>query len=136
VPKDIGYLNALGYLARAAASARPHARGSGSTRAAPYAHCNTPNSMLFYEGSTSHPLALLAALLGWDERAEAHFETAIAANESMGARPALARATCEYAHWLGPHRGPARARGPALRAATLAQELGMDWVVASARELI
>ena len=88
VPKDIGYLNALGYLARAAAALRDRTRAEQLyARLAPYTEFNSPNSMLFYDGPVAHPLALLAALLGWDERAEAHFETALAANERLGARP-------------------------------------------------
>ena len=136
LPRDIGYLNALSHLSRAAATLRDRPSAERLYELlAPYADCNTPNSMLFYEGSASHALALLAALLGWDERAEEHFEAAVAANEPLGARPAFARASCDYAHWLVRHRGPARARGPALRAATVAEELGMDWLVARAHEV-
>jgi hypothetical protein len=136
VPKDIGYLNAHGYLSRAAAALRDRTRAEQLyARLAPYAEFNSPNSMLLYEGPVAQPLALLATLLGWDERAEAHFEMALAANERLGARPHLARATCDYAHWLASHRGVARARGPALRALKLAQELGMDWLVARAGEV-
>ena len=92
--------------------------------------------MLFYDGSASHALALLAALLELDERAEAHFETALEMNESLGARPSSRASTYEYARWLAQERGAARAREEAQRAAKLAAELGMGWLVERAREVI
>ncbi|HKC52439.1 MAG TPA: hypothetical protein VKF60_16735, partial [Myxococcota bacterium] len=136
VPRDIGYLNALAHLARAAVLLADFQRAERLyERLAPYALFNTPNSLLFYEGSASHALAGVAAALGWDERAEAHFETALHQNERFGARPQLARSALEYAQWLARRRGAGRARPVAARAARLASELGMDWVGAAAAPL-
>jgi hypothetical protein len=137
VPTDIGYLNTLAHLGRAAAQLpdREHAERLYALLA-PYAHYNTPNSMLFYDGSVSHPLALLAASLGRDASAEEHFAAALAQNEGLGARPQAARVGYEYARWLAEHRSSARGRGMALRARTLADELGMPWLASSAAELV
>ena len=93
VPKDIAYLNALSHLARAAVLLGEfRAAERLYERLTPYEQFNTPNSMLLYEGSAAQALAAVAALLGWDERAEAHFEAALAARTSASARARTWRA--------------------------------------------
>jgi eukaryotic-like serine/threonine-protein kinase len=136
IPRDLGYVNALSHLAITAAELRDRARAEQLYELlCPYALHNTPNTMLLYEGSASHPLARLAALLGWEERADEHFQTALAMNERLGARPQLARVGYDYASWLSARRRDTRARAQAARAATLAAELGMDWLAARAVQL-
>jgi DNA-binding winged helix-turn-helix (wHTH) protein/tetratricopeptide (TPR) repeat protein len=136
IPKDIGYVNALAHLSFAVAELSDRERAGTLYRLlAPYALHNTPNSMLLYEGSASHPLARLAALLGDDARAEEHFETALAHDERLGARPQLARVGYDWARFLAERRSAARARTEADRAARLAGDLGMGWLASSAREL-
>ena len=136
IPKDIGYVNALGHLSVAAAELGDRARAERLYGLlAPYALYNTPNSLLFYEGSASYPLALLAVLLGWSERAEEHFEEALAMNERLGASPQVARVGYAYARWLAGRQRSARARSEAARAARLAHGLGMTWLEARANEL-
>jgi hypothetical protein len=136
IPRDIGYVNALGHLAVATAELCDRARAGRLygllTR---YALYNTPNSLLFYEGSASYPLALLAALQGFDARAEDHFQQALAMNERLGARPQVARVGYAYARWLDARGSAARARSEAGRAARLAAGLGMSWLEARAGEL-
>ena len=136
LPKDIGYLNALSHLANAAVHLRDRPRAERLyDLLLPYALLNTPNSLYFYDGSASASLARLAALFGWEDRAEDHFQVALAMNDRMEARPALARVAYEYARWLAERQRPARARGEAQRAAKLAGELGMGWLEARAMEL-
>jgi eukaryotic-like serine/threonine-protein kinase len=133
IPKDLGYVNALFHLAIAAAELRDRARAARLYELLlPYALYNTPNTMLLYEGSASHPLARLAAVLGFEDRVEEHFETALAMNERLGAQPQIARVRYDYARWLSARREDARARAEAARAAALASELGMIWLADSA----
>ena len=54
-------------------------------------------------GSAARVLGTLATLLSQWETAEEHFETAIALNTKMGARPFVAQAQYEYAHMLLTH---------------------------------
>jgi DNA-binding winged helix-turn-helix (wHTH) protein len=132
IAKDIGYLNALHHLALAAAilGDRPRAERLYELLA-PYPNHNTPNNMMFYEGSASYALALLAEALD-DGRAGQHFEDAIAMNERIGMRPQVARVCYSYALWL--KKQPARAQQAqagelAARARSLAEALGMNWLV-------
>ena len=63
IPKDIGYVNALAHLGIAAAELGDRIRAERLYGLLlPYALYNTPNSMLFYDGSASHSLALMAGL--------------------------------------------------------------------------
>jgi DNA-binding SARP family transcriptional activator len=51
-------------------------------------------------GSSSRPLALLAAALGRRSDASRHFEDALVSNQRMGARPWVARVRIEYGQFL------------------------------------
>ncbi len=61
---------------------------------------------LAFLGSTSHPLGLLAALLGRHADAARHFEDALAMHARLGARPLLAHTRHEYAALLLAGGGP------------------------------
>jgi hypothetical protein len=136
IPKDIGYVNALAHLARAAACLGDRARAERLYELlAPYAAHNTPNSMLFYDGSASFALARLAVSLDLEARADEHFRSALEMNERLGARPFVALVGYEYARWLAEQRRAARARAEAQRAAKLAAELGMGWLEERAAKL-
>jgi len=135
LPKDLGYLCALTHLARAAALLDDRARCERLYGLlAPYAELNTPNTMLFYEGSASHPLALCAATVGWQDRVRPHFEAAVAMNEQMGALPLLARTKFDFAGWLAT-TGDRAFREVAHDAESLAASLHMGWLAERAREL-
>jgi tetratricopeptide (TPR) repeat protein len=108
IPREISYLGALASLGMLAIRLGDRERAQRVYDALlPYAHHNTPNVLLFYEGSVSHFLGLLAELLGLTERVQGHFEAAIAMNERLGARPQLARSRYELGRWLA--RGPSPA---------------------------
>jgi DNA-binding winged helix-turn-helix (wHTH) protein len=134
IPKDISYLNTLACLATAAVilDDRPRAERLYELLS-PYPEHNTPDGMLFYEGSVSHYLAELAACVGRDDRVAAHFETALVMNQRLGQRPQLARTRLAYARWLGLREGRAeRERAKELERAAYetGAELGMEWLVA------
>jgi len=101
VPKELGYLHALCNLAVLAIELddRPRAETLYDLLT-PYAHFNTPNVLLYYEGSVSHFLGMLAAYLKRDDLVETHFENALAMNEKLSQRPQLARTCKHYAAWL------------------------------------
>src|SRR5262249_25517908 len=128
IPKDLAYLCALTHLSHAAyrLADRPRAERLYALLE-PYAALNTPNTLLFSEGSASHPLALLAQTVDRPERAEAHFEAAVELNARMGAWPLRARALFDQAAWLVA-RGDRRARERAREAESLAAELHMNWL--------
>lgn len=133
VPKDIGYLATLQNLAIAAARVRHlgHAERLYALLA-PYPQHNTLNVMMYYDGSASFGLAVLASVLGWEQRAEAHFEDAIAMNARMGMRPQLARVYEAYAQFCKRASEPAlQARCPDVvaRGSELAESLGMRWLI-------
>jgi hypothetical protein len=139
LPKEIGYLNAVANLGLLAIDFADRARAQRLyQQLAAYPHHNTPNSLLFYEGSVSHFLALLAAFLKHSARAASHFDDALAMNERLGMQPQLAYTCYEYARFLlASARGPKRKSGQQMqqRAIELADGLGMGWLAALARDL-
>ncbi len=129
VTKDIAYPTALHSLGIAAARLgdRPRAERLYALLR-PYAAFNTPNNMLFYEGSASHALGVMAAALGRQSEAEQHFEDALSMNERIGTRPYLARTYVVYAQYWAGREGKgaqARARELAAKGRALAEALGM-----------
>ena len=89
VPKDIGYLNTLVNLGLVAIALGDRARAECLYGLlAPYPHHNAPTKLLYYEGSVSHYLALLAEFLGERPRAQSHFDDALAMNEITWTRGA------------------------------------------------
>ena len=137
IPKDIAYLHNLACLALTVVALDDRARAEQLyALLAPYPQHNTPEPTLMYEGSVSRYLALLAACLGRNELAHAHFEDALAMNRRIGQRALLARTEYEYARWLAsrPGRG-ARTRQLSGDAAAIAENLGMSWLAVRARQL-
>jgi hypothetical protein len=137
VTKDIGYLNTLVNLALVALALgdRPRAERLYACLA-PYPHHNTPNKLMYYEGSVSHYLALLAEFLDDRVRAGAHFEDARAMNEALGNRAQLARTYYEYARFLRSVAGSAkRAQHMKAEAMRLSSALGLRALEAKARAL-
>ncbi|MDX6604106.1 MAG: hypothetical protein QOF23_615, partial [Solirubrobacterales bacterium] len=88
-------------------------------------------------GSADRYLGMLAATLGEPGRAEEHFERAMELNRRMGASTWLAHTAYEYGRFLL-GRGPeARVRAEALlaEAAVLAEQIGMEGLLAKIRSL-
>jgi DNA-binding winged helix-turn-helix (wHTH) protein/tetratricopeptide (TPR) repeat protein len=139
IPKEIGYLNTLSNIAVAVVELGDLERAERIyALLAPYPRHSTPDALLLDQGSVSHYLALLAAMLGREERVEAHFEEALAMNRRMNRRPQVARTSYDYARWLaGRKQAKANARAQELgrEACTMAEALGMRWLVLCARPL-
>jgi hypothetical protein len=133
--KTIGYLNTLQVVGLAACMLDDKPRAEALyALLAPYPHHNAVDGMMFYEGSVSHALAMLAACIGRTESVEGHFDDALAMNERMGVRSRVARTSLEYARWLHrQNRRPARAAELARKAQQLADAIGMPWLSALAR---
>ena len=87
-------------------------------------------------GSSSRPLALLAATLGRGDDATMHFENALAMNERMGAAPWLARTRVEYAEFLLRAGSDARAVALLEQGLAGARQLGMLPLVEQATRLL
>lgn len=140
IPREISYLNTLVNLAMAVTRLADLERAEQLyTTLSPYAQHNTPDGYLFDEGSVSHYLALLADTLGWHERVEAHFRTAIVMNRDMGRRPQLARTYYDFAVWAAEqdrNGASALAQSLAHEASILAESIGMQWLAQLARSLM
>jgi hypothetical protein len=140
IPKEISYLNSLVNMAIAVTKLGDLERAEQLyTLLSPYAQFNSPDAYLFDEGSVSHYLALLAATLGWHERVEAHFRSALVLNRDMGRRPQLARTYYDFAVWTAEqdHSGAsAQAQSLAREASVHAEEIGMQWLAQLARGLM
>jgi tetratricopeptide (TPR) repeat protein len=138
ITKDIGYLNTLANLSLVAIALedRPRARALYELLA-PYPNHNSPSRLMYYQGSVSHFLGLLAEFLGDGERAAAHFDSALTMNERLGHGSQLARTYYEYARFLLGYGHGSRGRGQQLKTqgAHLAASLGMNALEARARAL-
>jgi DNA-binding CsgD family transcriptional regulator len=88
-------------------------------------------------GAADRYLGMLATALGETERAQRHFEVALALNRRMGAATWLAHTAYEYARLLVTHRRGDRQRATALlaEAAGLAQRVGMPTLLSRIRAL-
>jgi DNA-binding CsgD family transcriptional regulator/tetratricopeptide (TPR) repeat protein len=88
-------------------------------------------------GAAARYLGMLASLLGDADRAEAHFEQAMALNRRMEAWTWVAHTAYEYARSLLRHRPGNRARAEALlgEGAELARRIGMPALLARIRAL-
>jgi DNA-binding CsgD family transcriptional regulator/tetratricopeptide (TPR) repeat protein len=88
-------------------------------------------------GSADRYLGMLAATLGEGERAEEHFERAIAMNREMGASTWLAHTDYQYGRFLlsGDLGRRARAHSFLDEAASLAGQIGMAGLLARIRSL-
>jgi DNA-binding winged helix-turn-helix (wHTH) protein len=139
IPKDIAYLGTLADLAVASLELGDLARAEQIyALLAPYASHNTPEPMLYDQGSASRYLGLLAASLGKHDRVEAHYRDALSMNRAMKRPGYVARTCCDYARWLsqrGEAGASARARELAQEGLALADSMGMSWLAEQAREL-
>ena len=88
-------------------------------------------------GAADRYLGMLAATLGEWERAELHFERAMALNRRMGAVTWVAHTAYEHGRMLRHRGGSHRERGAALlgEAAALASRIGMPALLARVRAL-
>lgn len=88
-------------------------------------------------GAADRYLGVLAATLGEAQRAEEHFERALALNRRMALPTWLAHTAYEYARFLDGRGGASRARARALagEAAAIAERVGMRELLARARAL-
>jgi tetratricopeptide (TPR) repeat protein len=139
IPKDISYLHALANIALAVVELADLPRAEQLyALLAPYPKHNTPDALLFDQGSVSRYLGLLAASLGRDSEVEAHFEQALATNRAMNRRSQIAHSYYELARWHAGRASPgsaARAKELALEATKAADDLGMHWLAEQARTL-
>src|SRR5262249_35682350 len=131
LPRDTGYSGALAMLAHVvtALDDRPRAR-LVYDHLLPYAERSVVVGFgIACYGAAARYLGLLAATLGLVDEAEGHFETALALNARMGARPYLAHTQHEYARFLRARGAPgdaARASGLCEEARRTADDLGME----------
>jgi hypothetical protein len=139
IPKEISYVGTLSVLGLTATLLGDAPRAEQIyALLLPYAHFNTPDLMLLYEGSAARFLARLAIFLGRESEVEGHFETALAMNTRMGQRPAVAATQYQYAQWLSTQSKPgaaARARELAQSTLELAEQLGIAHLAERARNL-
>jgi DNA-binding SARP family transcriptional activator len=87
-------------------------------------------------GSASRHLGILAGTIGEWERAERHFEDALAMHEAMGARPFVARTQVSWAEMELARGDVSRARDRLAEAIVLADALGMSALGTRARSLV
>jgi len=80
----------------------------------PYADVNVVSRLYTYRGSVSQPLARLAALLGYREKALELLESALAFHRRIGAEPCVVWTQAIYASILGTGTKEERARAESL----------------------
>jgi DNA-binding CsgD family transcriptional regulator len=133
------WLASLTYLADACA-----ALGDGATaelvypELEPYVESNIViGHLVSCYGAAARYLGMLASVLGDVDRAEAHFELALALNRRMEAWTWFAHTAYEYARALLRHRPARREQTAALlgEAAGLAQRIGMPTLLGRIRAL-
>ena len=86
-------------------------------------------------GAADRYLGMLAAVLGEDARAEAHFESALTLNRDMGADTWVAHTAYEYGRFLLARRERERAEPLLAEASALAGRIGMPTLLARVRAL-
>ena len=86
-------------------------------------------------GSADRHLGALAAILGEWDRAERHFEAALALNRALGARTWVAHTAFEYARMLVARGKPAAAAPHLGEALAVAEEIGLPALVGRAAGL-
>ncbi len=132
IPLDGIWLGAVGYLAETAAALgdATHAQALQDLLE-PYADRNVAVGWASTcMGSAARHLGLLADLLGKRKQAIAHFETALAMNERMRARPWVAHTKIELARVLSQQAADRERAGELLEAGLAgAQQLGMPRLV-------
>jgi len=132
LPLDGIWLGAVAYLSEAAAAiGDPTHAATLHAMLEPYADRNVAVGWASAcTGSAARHLGLLAGLMGRREAAVAYFETALAINERMRARPWVARTRVEFARLLS-EQPAGRDRAADLLEAGIAeaQRLGMPRLV-------
>jgi tetratricopeptide (TPR) repeat protein len=140
IPRDEPWINSISGLAEVCALL-------GDTKRAetlyamllPFAERNCVHDLLrAYSGSASHYLALLAACRGDLAAAVAHFESALAMNMRLGARPYVGRTLYEYARILledGRPEDRPRALDLLDRCTAVTREIGLGELETKARAL-
>ena len=134
------WVAALVYLTDACAMLRDEALAATLYRELlPHAGSNTMvGHLVACYGATDRYLGMNAAVLGEWERAEEHFEAALALNTRLGARTWLAHTAHEYARMLLARDGSGdrqRARTQLSIAVGLARSIGMPTLLARIDEL-
>jgi predicted ATPase len=138
VPRDVNYLVAMSYLARACAFLEDQARAQIMYRdLLPYRSRIIVNpTVLPCEGPAARYLGVLAATLQrWDEAA-GHFEAALELCGRLGWRPFEAYTCYDYAHALVRGGESTHAAELARAALDVASELGMRTVATRAQTLL
>ena len=130
LPFDCAWLYGMSLLAEISARLDDTATAAALyTALLPYAAFNAADVPEAARGSVARHLGMLATTTKRWEKAELHFEAALAMNERMGARPWLARTQDEYARMLlarGPGGSHPRAQELQDAALTLYRDIGMD----------
>ena len=125
-PKDNEWLFALGLLAESAASLCDLQRAEALyDQLSPYASLVALAASEVSLGPVDRPLGALAAAVGRDAHAAAHFDSAIAACQRTGARPWLAHTQAAYAAMLS-SRGHPEDRPRVFELATAARDAAVD----------
>ena len=125
-PKDNEWLFALGLLAESAASLGDLQRAEALyDQLSPYASLVALAASEVSLGPVDRPLGALAAAVGRDADAAAHFDSAIAACQRTGARPWLAHTQAAYAAMLS-SRGHPEDRPRVFELATAARDAAVD----------
>ena len=125
-PKDNEWLFALGLLAESTASLGDlHRAEALYDQLSPYASLLALAASEVSLGPVDRPLGALAATLGRDAHAAAHFDSAIAACQRTGARPWLAHTQAVYAAMLS-SRGHPEDRPRVFELATAARDAAVD----------
>ena len=134
MPRTMLWLTAAAALAEAAAELGDVARSARLHAALePYADHLIQWSFTGNAGSVHRVLGRTAAVAGWHDRAQDHFEAALERHTALGAEALLARTRCDYGELLlhGPPADRPRGRD-LLHEAGAARRLGMRGVAARA----
>jgi tetratricopeptide (TPR) repeat protein len=102
----------------------------------PYADLAVVSAPELCLGSIDRYLGVLASMLETREENERHFESALAMNERMGARPWLAHTQEDYGRMLLDRGDTERASGLIAAALATYRELGMNTYAARALALV
>jgi DNA-binding winged helix-turn-helix (wHTH) protein/tetratricopeptide (TPR) repeat protein len=138
LPTSRDYIPTLGHIGFTAAQTGNKELGKAIYELLlPYPHLNVVALSLHTFGPVGLTLAELASLLGKNEEAIAHYETALAEAERCGLRPVLAIGRQRFAQLLSHGDAAARTRASGLLAQCLseAKRMGMAPLVAAAEKL-
>jgi hypothetical protein len=108
IPRDLIWTSAVAFAAETAAlvGAEPGQAEELYDLLAPIGHLNVVLGWSLYDGPVARRQALLAALLGRWDAAEAHFVAATEADRRLGATASLAQTKADYAAALARYGAP------------------------------